>query len=161
MSAHTRASLGKFFRGEAILFKCLVGNHLSPWIRTFLLSLICQTAPMRIHSLAFKMLCHAYDPLVLTSLSITEQFGKNFALKTLWKRDSRLWMRRHSCFPSIDRLKFSISLKPKPPWFFGRQSLFQAIVRDRAPGPLFIGCVRPKPREWVESCYCHSKWRFD
>ena len=37
-----------------------------------------------------------------------------------------------------------------------------ASVRDRAPGPFFMGCVvRPNPREWVESCYCLSKWRFD
>ena len=120
MSAHTPASLGKFFYGETILLECLVGNHLSPQIRTILPSPIHQTALMRINSLAFKMLGHAYDPLVLTSLSITEQFGKNFALKTLWKRDSGLWMRHHSCFPSIARLKFSKSLKPKLPWFFGK-----------------------------------------
>ena len=33
-------------------------------------------------------------------------------------------------------------------------------VRDRAPGP-FYDVVGPNPREWVESCYCLSKWRFD
>ena len=33
-------------------------------------------------------------------------------------------------------------------------------VRDRAPGP-FYDIVGPNPREWVESCYCLSKWRFD
>ena len=32
-------------------------------------------------------------------------------------------------------------------------------VRDRAPGPFYD--VGPNPREWVESCYCLSKWRFD
>ena len=144
MSAHTRASLGKFFYGETILLECLVGNHLSPRIRTILPSPIRQIAPMRIHSLAFKMLCHAYDPLVLTSLSITEQFGKNFASKTLWKRDLGLWMRRHSCFPNIARLKFSISLKPKPPWFFGRQSLFQATQW------IFLECpLYPHQNLWI------------
>ena len=34
------------------------------------------------------------------------------------------------------------------------------IVRDRAPGP-FLWDVGPNPHEWVESCYCLSKWRFD
>ena len=26
---------------------------------------------------------------------------------------------------------------------------------------LFLGVIGPNPHEWVESCYCHSKWRFD
>ena len=34
------------------------------------------------------------------------------------------------------------------------------IVRDHAPGPL-LWDVGPNPHEWVESCYCLSKWRFD
>ena len=34
------------------------------------------------------------------------------------------------------------------------------IVRDRALGPLFQD-VGLNPREWVESCYCLSTWRFD
>ena len=34
------------------------------------------------------------------------------------------------------------------------------FVRDRALGP-FYDVVGPNPREWVESCYCLSKWRFD
>ena len=34
-------------------------------------------------------------------------------------------------------------------------------VRDRAPGPLFYKDVGPNPHEWVESCGCLSKWRFD
>ena len=34
------------------------------------------------------------------------------------------------------------------------------IVRDRALDPLLRN-VRPNPREWMESCYCLSKWRFD
>ena len=29
------------------------------------------------------------------------------------------------------------------------------------PRPPFLLDVRPNPREWVESCYCLSKWRFD
>ena len=33
-------------------------------------------------------------------------------------------------------------------------------VRDRAPGP-FLWNVGSNPREWVELCYCLSKWRFD
>ena len=33
-------------------------------------------------------------------------------------------------------------------------------VRDRAPDP-FYDVVGPNPREWVESCGCLSKWRFD
>ena len=33
-------------------------------------------------------------------------------------------------------------------------------VRDRAPGPLFMN-VGLNPREWMESCCCLSKWRFD
>ena len=33
------------------------------------------------------------------------------------------------------------------------------IVRDPAPGPFYD--VGPNPREWVESYYCLSKWRFD
>ena len=35
----------------------------------------------------------------------------------------------------------------------------QASVRDHAPGPFYD--VRPNPHEWVELCYCLSKWRFD
>ena len=31
-------------------------------------------------------------------------------------------------------------------------------MRDRAPDPFYD--VGPNPREWVESCYCLSKWRF-
>ena len=34
------------------------------------------------------------------------------------------------------------------------------IVRDRALGPFFQD-VGLNPHEWVESCYCLSKWRFD
>ena len=34
-----------------------------------------------------------------------------------------------------------------------------SLVRDRAPGPFYD--VGPNPREWVESCCCLSKWRFD
>ena len=33
-------------------------------------------------------------------------------------------------------------------------------VRDRAPGP-FYDVVEPNPHEWVESCYCLSKQRFN
>ena len=33
-------------------------------------------------------------------------------------------------------------------------------VRDHAPGPLFMN-VGLNPREWMESCCCLSKWRFD
>ena len=33
-------------------------------------------------------------------------------------------------------------------------------VRDRASGP-FYDVVGPGPHEWVELCYCLSKWRFD
>ena len=29
------------------------------------------------------------------------------------------------------------------------------------PRPPFLLVVGPNPREWVESCYCLSKWRFD
>ena len=29
------------------------------------------------------------------------------------------------------------------------------------PRPSFLWDVGPNPREWVESCYCLSKWRFD
>ena len=29
------------------------------------------------------------------------------------------------------------------------------------PRPPFLQDVGPNPREWVESCYCLSKWRFD
>ena len=29
------------------------------------------------------------------------------------------------------------------------------------PRPPFLLDVGPNPREWVESCYCLSKWRFD
>ena len=34
-------------------------------------------------------------------------------------------------------------------------------VRDRTPGPFYDKDVGPNPCEWVESCYCLSKWRFD
>ena len=37
--------------------------------------------------------------------------------------------------------------------------LHDGVVRDHAPGPFYD--VGPNPREWVESCYCLSKWRFD
>ena len=33
-------------------------------------------------------------------------------------------------------------------------------VRDHAPGPLFMN-VGLNLREWMESCCCLSKWRFD
>ena len=38
--------------------------------------------------------------------------------------------------------------------------LIKVTVRDRAPGP-FYEDVGPNPREWVESCCCLSKWRFN
>ena len=38
--------------------------------------------------------------------------------------------------------------------------LWRLAVRDRALGP-FFWMFGPNPREWVESCYCLSKWRFD
>ena len=32
---------------------------------------------------------------------------------------------------------------------------------ETAPPPPFFMSVGPNPREWVESCCCLSKWRFD
>ena len=38
--------------------------------------------------------------------------------------------------------------------------LVPACERPR-PRPPFYDVIGPNPREWVESCYCLSKWRFD
>ena len=81
--AHTFAFIGRFFWGEMICFVDISGSHLSPIICTIVPSPISQYAPCLTTSLALRMLCQAYDPLVFTPLSRTEHVGKNLALKTL------------------------------------------------------------------------------
>ena len=54
---------------------------------------------------------------------------------------------------SITTTPFSVSI----PMSAGSQK----GVRDCAPGPFYECDVGPNPREWVESCCCLSKWRFD
>ena len=48
----------------------------------------------------------------------------------------------------------------EPTIVFTDEDSRQLHVRDCAPSPLLWG-VRPNPHEWVELCYCLSKWRFD
>ena len=67
--AHTFAFIGRFFWGEMICFVDISSSHLSPIICTIVPSPISQYAPCLTTSLALRMLCQAYDPLVFTPLS--------------------------------------------------------------------------------------------
>ena len=59
------------------------GSQLSPLIRTFSPLPIRHVEPQRTRLLAFKMLCQAYELLVLTPPSNIEQLGKCLALKII------------------------------------------------------------------------------
>lgn len=112
-------------RGETVVLLTLTGSHLYSLTRTDCPFLILHTIPLRITSLALKILFHAYDPMVDSLASKIEQFGKNLALNTQWHSKSRLFIMCHTCLARRESLNFSISLKPIPPISFASYNFFQ------------------------------------
>ena len=87
---------------------------------------ILHLAPNLTTCLPFRIPCQAYNPFIFTSSSKIEQFGKYFDLKTLYSKESMLCRSLHTCCPYKGNLYFTISLKPKPPLFFGKHRFFHA-----------------------------------
>ena len=73
---HTFAFIGRFFCGEMMCLVDISGSHLSPLTYTCVPSPIRQYAPCLTTSLDLRILCQAYEPLVFTPLSRTEQLGR-------------------------------------------------------------------------------------
>ena len=116
---------------------CGVGSHLSFLIITDSPFPIHHLAPNLTTCLAFRIPCQAYDPFIFTSSSKIEQLGKYFDLKILYSKESVLWRSLHTYFPNKAKLKFTISLKPKPPLFFGKHRFFQATQCIFLTSPLY------------------------
>ena len=111
-------------------------SQLSPLMWTFSPLPIRQVEPLRTRLLAFKMLCQAYDPFVLTPSSKIEQLVSSWGSIWLWilcRKGSQF----QSCLPRRVRLNRSKYLKPRPPWFFGKHNLFQLTQWILRTSPLY------------------------
>ena len=83
-----------------------------------------HTASLSMISLAFKMLCQAYEPLFLGFASRIVPFGKNLALNTLWNCEEGSCNSCQTCLPRRASLNFRSSRNPIPPDLFGWHRVF-------------------------------------
>ena len=115
ISISTLASAKDSIIGDSTRGACCRGSQKFCQMPNVFPFLILHLQPLDSTSLPFKMLVHAYNPPLDFLACIIGQLGKNWALKTLWNKESWFFKSRHACLAKSESLNKAKSLNPIPP----------------------------------------------